>query len=70
VRRVLGAQFAVWTEYMPTPQHVEYMAFPRACAFAEVVWSAERQPYEAFLPRLRKHLDRLSALGVAYRRLD
>jgi hexosaminidase len=70
VRRVLGAQFAIWTEYMPTPQQVEYMAFPRACAFAEVVWSAQRQPYEGFLARLRKHLDRLSALGVAYRPLD
>jgi hexosaminidase len=69
-RRVLGSQFAVWTEYMPTPRHVEYMAFPRACAFAEVAWSENRQPYEAFLARLRAHLRRLSALGVAFRRLD
>jgi hexosaminidase len=69
-RRVLGSQFAVWTEYIPTPGHVEYMAFPRACAFAEVVWSTRRQPYEAFFARLRAHLRRLSALGVAYRPLD
>jgi hexosaminidase len=69
-RRVLGSQFAVWTEYIPTPRDVEYMAFPRACAFAEVVWSEDRQPYEAFLARLRSHLRRLSALGVAYRPLD
>jgi hexosaminidase len=68
-RRVLGSQFAVWTEHIPTPEHVEYMAFPRACAFAEVVWSAKRQPYEAFLARLRAHLRRLSALSVAYRPL-
>jgi hexosaminidase len=69
-RRVLGSQFAVWTEYISTPRHVEYMAFPRACAFAEVAWSAQRQPYEAFLARLRTHLRRLSALGVAYRPLE
>lgn len=69
-RRVLGSQFAVWTEYIRTPRHVEYMAFPRACAFAEVVWSAKRQPYQEFLARLRAHLRRLSALGVAYRPLD
>jgi hexosaminidase len=67
---VLGSQFAVWTEYISTPRHVEYMAFPRACAFAEVAWSAQRQPYEAFLARLRTHLRRLSALGVAYRPLE
>jgi hexosaminidase len=69
-RRVLGSQFAVWTEHIASPAQVEYMAFPRACAFAEVVWSATRQPYEAFLARLRTHLRRLSALGVGYRPLD
>jgi hexosaminidase len=69
-QHVLGSQFAVWTEFIATPARVEYMAFPRACAFAEVVWSAKRQPYEAFLARLRVHMRRLSALGVAYRPLD
>ena len=37
-RPVLGAQCQLWTEYMPTPRGVEYMAFPRLCAFAEVAW--------------------------------
>ena len=50
--RTLGAQFQLWTEYMPTPAHVEYMAFPRACAFAEVVWSG-RSP--SFGERLQNH---------------
>lgn len=36
---VLGAQGNVWTEYMPTATHVEYMAYPRACALAEVLWT-------------------------------
>lgn len=61
---VLGSQFQLWTEYMPTPHHVEYMAFPRACAFAEAVWSMQRPGYADFGTRLRPHLDRLAALGV------
>ncbi|MEM6687479.1 MAG: beta-N-acetylhexosaminidase, partial [Bacteroidota bacterium] len=36
---VLGAQGNVWTEYITTPEKVEYMAFPRAIAMAEVTWS-------------------------------
>jgi len=34
---VLGAQGNVWTEYMPTTDQVEYMAFPRMLAMSEVV---------------------------------
>ncbi len=66
---VLGAQFALWTEYVPDPAHAEYMTFPRACAFAEVVWSPGPEPYPAFLARLRPHLDRLRAMGVRFRPL-
>jgi hexosaminidase len=38
-RHVLGAQGCIWREYMVEDEDVEYMAFPRACALAEVVWS-------------------------------
>jgi hexosaminidase len=70
-KHVLGAQGQIWTEYILDPPHVEYMAFPRACALAEVVWSP-KQPRELtqFLPRLGNHLDRLKLLGVNYRPLD
>ena len=67
---VLGSQFNLWTEYMPTPARVEYMAFPRAAALAEVVWSTSRGTYDDFVARLRGHLPRLDAMGVAYRPLD
>ena len=69
--RVLGAQAQVWTEHLDTLRRVEYAAFPRLAAFAEVVWShGERDPAE-FLHRLREHhLPRLDALGVEYRPLD
>jgi hexosaminidase len=68
--RVLGSQFQLWSEYMPTEEQVEYMAFPRGCALAEVVWTSERPTYADFLDRLRVHLERLDQLNVHYRPLD
>ena len=68
-RHVLGAQGQVWTEYMPDPKHVEYMAFPRLIALAEVVWSPkEGKDYADFLERLKTHAARLDALDVNYRK--
>ena len=63
---VLGGQGNIWTEYMPTFDHVEYMAYPRATALAEAVWSAKRD-YADFSRRLRRHLARLDELNVHYR---
>jgi len=66
--RILGVQGQIWTEYLPTPELVEYMAFPRACALAEVAWSAPaRRDCANFLERLRPHLARLDLAGVRYR---
>ena len=62
---VLGAQGSVWTEYMATPEQVEYMVFPRLLALAEVVWSAsEARNYESFLTRLKPNAERLQRLGI------
>jgi hexosaminidase len=67
-RRVLGAQANVWTEYIRTEEHVEYMSFPRLFALSEVVWSpAEERSFPDFARRLPWHLDRLDAGGVSYR---
>jgi hexosaminidase len=68
---VLGTQGQLWTEYMPTPAHVEYMAFPRLCALAETAWTpAAAKDYADFLGRLPLHLERLRRLGVNFRPLD
>lgn len=65
---VLGAQAQLWTEYMPTTTHVEYMAFPRLSALAEVAWSpAGARNYPEFRRRLGTHLKRLEVLDVRYR---
>ena len=70
-RHVLGAQANVWTEYMKTPEHVEYMAYPRAIALAEVLWSPrDRTDWGSFRARLTENLEHLDRLGVNYRPLD
>jgi hexosaminidase len=68
--RVIGGQANIWTEHMESMRRVEYMAFPRLCAFAEAVWSTGPRDVGAFEGRLREHLPRLDALGVNYRPLD
>jgi hexosaminidase len=69
---VLGAQAQVWTEHLDSGRRVDYAAFPRLCAFAEVVWtSAHARNRDDFAVRLAgDHLARLDALGVEYRPLD
>ena len=70
-KHVLGAQAQLWTEYMATPKDVEYMAYPRLSALAEVVWTPrERKDYAAFTARLAAHAERLRALDVNFRPLQ
>jgi hexosaminidase len=68
---VLGAQAQVWTEHLDSARRVDYAAFPRLAAFAEVVWSpAAGRDLGDFRHRLtEEHLARLDALGVEYRPL-
>ncbi|MFD7708208.1 beta-N-acetylhexosaminidase [Streptomyces sp. NPDC059786] len=70
-RHVLGTQANLWTEVMDSPARVDYQAFPRLAAFAEVAWSALPAPAERdfadFERRMTTHYARLDALGVAYR---
>ncbi|TVZ55409.1 hexosaminidase [Lutibacter sp. Hel_I_33_5] len=64
---VLGAQGNVWTEYIPTPEKVEYMALPRMIALSEVVWSKqENKNYGDFKQRLIYFQKRLDHLNVNY----
>ena len=45
---IIGAQGNVWTEYMKTSDHVEYMVFPRIFALSEVVWAENRPSFNDF----------------------
>ena len=67
-KHVLGTQGQIWTEYMPDPKRVEYMAWPRLIALAEVAWSpAETRSWADFQKRLATHLARLAIIDVNYR---
>ncbi|MFD2690310.1 beta-N-acetylhexosaminidase [Streptomyces phyllanthi] len=70
-RHVLGTQANLWTEVMEDSARVDYQAFPRLAAFAEVAWSSLPAPAERdfadFERRMTAHYGRLDALGVAYR---
>ena len=62
---ILGAQGNVWTEYILTPEHVEYMAVPRMLALAEVLWTPKAKRNEAdFLSRLENEFPKLDAMKV------
>lgn len=65
---IIGGQANIWTEYIKTPQQVEYMAFPRMLALSEVLWSrADNRTFGDFQKRLIEHLPHLDAQGVNYR---
>jgi hexosaminidase len=66
---VLGAQANVWTEYMPTTEHVEYMVFPRLAAMSEVLWSdKEHRDWGNFSRRMKDQYRRYERLGINYSR--
>jgi hexosaminidase len=65
---ILGAQANVWTEYIKTPDKVEYMVFPRMLALAETVWTPlEKKNFADFTRRLAYHFERLDRQNVNYR---
>lgn len=65
--RVLGTQGQLWSEFIRTPEEIEYLAFPRLAALADRAWNPASQWSRDFLPALRVHETRLTALGVAHR---
>jgi len=68
-RYIMGAQGNLWTEYITTPEHAEYMSMPRMGALSEVLWSPRQsRSWEDFLPRLVRHFRVLDLLGVHYSR--
>jgi hexosaminidase len=66
-KHILGGQGNVWTELMATPDQVEFMTYPRACAIAEIVWSQKHgRDYPDFLQRMKTHTNRLADWNVNY----
>ena len=64
---IQGAQANIWTEYIPTTEHLEYMVFPRLLAMSEVTWSQkENRDYESFKTRLQSHYRMMQRLNINY----
>ena len=54
-KHIIGAQANLWTEYIATTEHVEYMVLPRMAALAEVQWTQpEKKDFKDFTKRLAR----------------
>jgi len=66
-KHVLGGQANLWSEFVPTNAHSQYMIFPRISALAETVWSPkESRDWDDFSARVRSLLARYEHLGINY----
>ncbi len=61
--RMLGVQGNLWAEHIPTPEHFEYMAYPRILALAEIGWSPAGKNWETFRPRALQAINTLRQHG-------
>jgi hexosaminidase len=69
-KHILGIQGQLWSEYLQTPKQVEYAAYPRLSALAEVGWTPTAQrALDDFMARMAIHLQRLKILDVNLRPL-
>jgi hexosaminidase len=68
-KQILGVQANVWSEYIPTAEHLEYMIYPRLLALAEVAWTSPQQKdLDNFQSRLQKQYLLLQRKLVNYYR--
>jgi hexosaminidase len=63
---IIGAQGNVWTEYMKTSDHVEYMVFPRIFALSEVVWAENRPSFNDFENKVTGMYPILDKMDINY----
>ena len=66
-KHILGCQANLWTEYIPTLSHAQYMELPRLAAMSEVQWlQPEDKNFDEFSSRLPRLIDHYKALGYNY----
>ncbi|MBR4128081.1 MAG: family 20 glycosylhydrolase [Bacteroidaceae bacterium] len=66
-KHIIGVQANLWTEYMSTYSHVEYMELPRMAALAEVQWTMPNwRNYESFLDRIPQMVKTYDMKGYNY----
>lgn len=66
-KHILGTQANIWTEYISSPAHAEYMSIPRMLALAEVAWTpSEKKSWRQFSKRLQHHFKYFDLKGINY----
>lgn len=66
-KHIIGAQANLWTEYIPTFSHVQYMELPRLAALAEVAWTQPQlRDYDSFYHRLPQLIEQYKNQGYNY----
>ena len=64
-KHILGVQANTWTEYITTPEHLEYMMFPRALAVAEIGWTPQdKRDWQDFKSRVNTQIPVLQKMGL------
>ena len=64
---IIGVQGNLWTERLDTDARVDYAAFPRAAALAELGWTpAPQRDWHSFLERMPAEFARYRALGITH----
>ena len=64
---ILGVQANLWTEYIATPEHLEYMLLPRMSALSEVQWcQPENKDFERFKHSLNHAFEIYEVMGLTY----
>jgi hexosaminidase len=67
IQYIKGVQANLWTEYIKTPQHVEYMVLPRIAALSEMAWSqSEQKNWDSFRKRMEKQYLRYEAININF----
>ena len=61
---MIGVQGCLWTEFVETPEHLEYMTFPRLLAIAEKGWSKTSDGWDGFTKRIKVQVKDLHSRGI------
>ena len=65
---IIGVEAPLWSETAATIRDVEWLAFPRLAAIAEIGWSNGERQWAEFAPRLGAQAPRWTALGINFYR--
>ena len=65
-QHTIGIEAPIWTEYINEGEQADGMLWPRLLAVSERAWSQRRRDYENFILRVKKQMEILEQMEVAY----